>query len=77
MKLGDTLGALKDFDRVRILADDQPRYIEQLKESDARLTASRNFALVSEIAAKPEKRGINNPTMAGAVKGANIEDINQ
>ena len=74
MKLGDIVGALEDFDRVRVLPDDQPRFIEQLKERNTRLIASRNFAQASEMAAK---RRINKPTMAGAVKGANIEDINQ
>ena len=73
MKLGDTVGALEDFDRVRVLPDDQPRYIAQLKESNSRLIASRNFAVASELI---ERRRTNKPTMAGAVTGAYIEDIN-
>jgi tetratricopeptide (TPR) repeat protein len=72
--LGDTVGALEDFDRIRVLPDDQPRYIEQLKEGDTRLIASRNFALVTEIM---EKRRTNKPTMTEAVIGASIEDMNQ
>lgn len=72
-QLGDTVGALEDFDRVRVLADDQPRYIEQSKESHARFIASRNFAVTTEIM---ERRRANVPTMTGAVNGANIEDMN-
>ncbi len=72
-QLGDTVGALEDFDRVRVLPDDQPRYIKQSKESNARFIASRNFAVTTEIM---ERRRANEPTMAGAVNSANIEDMN-
>ena len=72
-QLGDTVGALEDFDRVRVLADDQPRYIEQSEESHARFIASRNFAVTTEIM---ERRRANALTMTGVVNGANIEDIN-
>jgi tetratricopeptide (TPR) repeat protein len=72
-QLGDTVGALEDFDRVRVLPDDQPRYIEQSKENNARFIASRNFAVTSEIM---ERRRANEPTMSGVVNGANIEEIN-
>jgi tetratricopeptide (TPR) repeat protein len=71
--LGDTVGALEDFDRVRVLPDDQPRYIEQLKMDDNRLIASRNFALATEIV---ERRRTNKPTMNGVVNSADIEQIN-
>lgn len=72
MQLGDTVGALEDFDRVRVLADDQPRYIEQLKKGDERLIASRNFALATKLI---ERRRTNEPKMPGAMNGANVEDI--
>ncbi len=72
-QLGDTVGALEDFDRVRVLPDDQPRYIKQSKESNARFIASRNFAVTTEIM---ERRRANEPKMTGAVNGANIEDMN-
>ncbi len=71
--LGDTVGALEDFDRVRVLPDDQPRYIEQLKEGDTRMVASSNFAQTTVLI---ERRRTNKPTKAGAVIGAYIEDIN-
>ena len=74
VQLGDTVGALEDFDRVRVLPDDQSLYIELLKEADPRLIATRNFALATEIM---ERRGINKPTMTGVVDGANIEEINR
>lgn len=70
--LGDTVGVLKDFDRVRSLPDDQPHYIQQSKESNARIIASRNFAVTTE---NMERRRANEPTLTGAVKGATIEDI--
>ncbi len=72
VQLGDTVGALEDFDRVRVLPDDQPRYIEQLTKHDERLAASRNFALATELI---ESDRTNKPKMAGAVIGANVEDI--
>ena len=72
-QLGDTVGALEDFDRGRVLPDDQPRYIEQSRESNARFIAGRNFAVTSEIMAR---RRANEPTMSRIVKGANIEEIN-
>ena len=70
--LGDTAGALEDFDRARVLPDDQQRFIEELKRGDARLMASRNFAVATEYI---EKRSTNKRTMAGAVTGARIEDL--
>ena len=74
VRLGDAVGALKDFDRVRVLPDDQPRYMEQLIKSDARLTASSNFAMANEIR---DRRRTNKPTITGAVTGAKIEDMNR
>jgi tetratricopeptide (TPR) repeat protein len=71
---GNTVGALEDFDHVRVLPEDQPRYIEQLKEADVRFTASINFARATEIMAEHRT---NKPTMTRAVKGAKIEDLNQ
>jgi tetratricopeptide (TPR) repeat protein len=72
VQLGDAVGALEDFDRVRVLPDDQPRYIEQLKKDDERLIASRNFALATELI---ERRRTNKPKMAGAMISAKVEDI--
>ncbi len=44
VQLGDTVGALEDFDRVRVLPDDQPRYIEQLTKHDGTIAAmASNF----------------------------------
>ena len=70
--LGDTVGALEDFDRVRVIPENQPRYIEQLKRDDGRLVASRNFVLATELI---ERGNTNKRTMAGDNIGANIEDI--
>jgi tetratricopeptide (TPR) repeat protein len=72
MHLGDTVGALEDLDHIRVLPDDQPRHIEQLKKDDERLIASRNFALATELI---ERRRTSGPKMAGALIGANIEDM--
>ncbi len=72
VQLGDTVGALEDFDRIRVIPDNQPRYIEQLMKNDGRLIASRNFALATELI---ERRSTNKRTMAGDISGANVEDI--
>ena len=69
---GNTVSALEDFDRVRVLLEDQPHYIEQLKGRDVRLIASRNFARATELMAAHRT---NKRTMTGAVTGANIEDL--
>ena len=73
-RLGDTAGALEDFDHARVLPDDQHRFIENLKRGNARLTASRNFALTTEIV---EGHRTKEWTLAGAVKGADIEDLSK
>ena len=70
--LGDITDALEDFDRARVLPDDQRRYIEELKRDNARLSASRNFVLAVEYI---EKRLTNKPTLASAINGANVEDL--
>ena len=72
LHLGDTAGALEDFDRARILPDDQNRYIEELQRGDARFMAGRNFAVATEYI---EKRSTNRRTMAGNISGAHIEDL--
>ena len=71
-RLGDTAGALEDFDRARVLPDDQRRYIEELKTGSARIMASRNFAVATEYI---EKRSTIKPTMVGNISGAHIEDL--
>ncbi len=71
-RLGDTAGALEDFDRARVRPDDWRRYIEELHRGNARLMASRNFAVATKYI---EKRAANKPTMAGNISGAHIEDL--
>ena len=70
--LGDTVGALEDFDRARVRPEDQHRYIEELKLGNTRLMANRNFTIAVEY---NEKRSANKRTMAGTVTGAHIEDL--
>jgi len=69
---GNTVSALEDFGRVRVLPQDQPHYIEQLKELDVRMIASKNYARATELLAA---RISNKPTMTGAVAGAIVEDL--
>ncbi len=71
-RLGDAAGALKDFDRARVLPDDQRRFIEELKRGNARIMASTNFAVATEYI---EKRSTIKPTMAGNISGAHVEDL--
>ena len=70
--LGDTAGALEDFDRARVRPDDQQRFIEELKRGNTRLMASKNFTLATKWTAK---LSTNKPTVADAVTGARIEDL--
>jgi tetratricopeptide (TPR) repeat protein len=71
-RLGNTPGALEDFDCARVLPEDQSRYIGQLKSANARFMASRNFAMANAYIAR---HAINRLTMVGAVTGARIEDL--
>ena len=72
--MGDTAGALQDFDRVRILPDDQLRYLEDLKRRDSRLMASRNYAVINDYI---DSLLANKITNAGLVQGANIEHLGE
>lgn len=62
-RLGDAAGAVEDFARARVLPGDQHRYIEELKRSDARLMAGRNFEMAVKYS---ENRRTNRTMMAGA-----------
>ncbi len=66
--LGDTAGALEDFDHARVLPDDQHRFIENLKRGNARLTASRNFAVAVKYS---DKHSTNKPTMSVRIENPN------
>ena len=73
-QVGDTAGAALDFERARVLPDDQQRYIEELMKRDARMIASGNYAEVLKLAARqvqPESM----QALANSVRGASIEDL--
>lgn len=70
--LGDAAGAMKDFERARVLPGNHQRYVEELMGADARLIASNNYAVVTEYRTR---RNLLRPTLAGRVRGASIEDL--
>jgi len=72
--LGDAAGAVRDFERARVLPDDRQRYIKELMRGDARLIASGNYAVAVKYA---ERRGRPDPVQAflGRVGGASVEDL--
>ena len=70
--LGDTIGGMEDFERVRVLPDNQQRYIEEFMSNDARLVASSNFAVATKYA---QSRGHPGQSLANSVRGASIEDL--
>ncbi len=70
--LGDAAGAMKDFERARVLPDNRQRYVEELMRGDARLIASNNYVVVTEY---KTRRNLRRPTLAGRVRGASIEDL--
>lgn len=70
--LGDTAGALEDFDRARVLPDNQRRYIEELMRTDARLVASSNYAVATEHTVKRDHPG---QSLASRVRGASVEEL--
>ena len=72
--LGDTAGALQDFKRARVLPGNLQHYIEERMQSDARLIANRNYAVVSKYTRG--KLGNTGQSLAQRVHGASIEDIN-
>ncbi len=73
-QVGDAAGAALDFERARVLPDDQQRYIEELTKRDARMIASGNYTEVLRLAARrvqPESM----QALAGSVRGASVEDL--
>ena len=70
--LGDSAGAIKDFARVRVLPDNQQRYIEELKERDARLVASGNYVTAQKLSAKRMQPW---QSLANSVRGASVEEL--
>jgi hypothetical protein len=72
--VGDAAGAALDFERARVLPDDQQRYIEEVMKRDARMIASGNYAEVLRLAARrvqPESL----QALASSVRGASVEDL--
>ncbi len=73
-QVGDAAGAALDFERARVLPDDQQRYIEELMKRDARMIASGNYAEVLRLTARrgqPESM----QALASRVRGASVEDL--
>jgi tetratricopeptide (TPR) repeat protein len=72
--LGDTAGAVRDFERARVLPADRRRYIQELMRGDARLIASGNYTEAIEFA---ESRSLPDSVQAfiGRVGGASIEEF--
>ena len=73
-QVGDAAGAALDFERARVLPDDQQRYIEELTKRDARMIASGNYAEALRLAARqvqPESM----QALASSVPGASVEDL--
>ena len=73
-QVGDTAGAALDFERSRVLPDDQQRYIRDFMKSDARIIASGNYAEVLRFVSRrvqPESP----QALARSVRGASVEDL--
>ena len=70
--LGDTAGAMEDFERARVLPHNKQRYIEELMRTDARLVASRNFAVAIKYSVRRSHLG---QTLANSVRSASVEDL--
>ncbi len=73
-RLGDVAGAMRDFDRSRVLPDNQQRYIEELWGKDTRLVATSNYAVAKKYT---ETHGRPDPVQAltTPVRGASVEDL--
>ena len=71
--LGDVAGAMGDFERARVLPDNQKRYIEELIGGDARLIASSNYAVATDYT---ERRSHLGQSLVSRVRGASVEDLN-
>ena len=72
--LGNTAGAMEDFQRARVLPANLQRYITERMRGDARLTASNNHAVATRYTAR--KRDSIGQSLARRVHGASVEDIN-
>lgn len=70
--LGDPTGAIQDFERARVLPQNQKRYIEDLMQRDARLIATSNYAVAKRLTAKREQPW---RSLANSIRGASVEDI--
>ncbi len=70
--LGDVAGAMEDFERARVLPDNQQRYVEELMKGDARLIASSNYAVATEYI---ERRGHLMQAMASPVPGQALRTL--
>ncbi len=71
--LGDAAGAMENFERARVLPENQQHYIEELIRDDTRLISSSNYAVAKEYVAR--KRGNIGEKLASRVRGAGIEDL--
>ncbi len=72
--LADAAGAVRDFERARVLPSDRQRYIKELMRGNARLIATGNYAVAIKYA---ERRGRPDPVQAfiSRVGGASVEDL--
>lgn len=70
--LGDPTGAIQDFERARVLPQNQERYIEDLMKRDARLIATSNYAVAKRLATKRKQPW---QSLANSMRGASVEDI--
>ncbi len=72
--LGDAAGAMRDFERARVLPDNQQRYIQELMRKDTRLIATSNYAVLTKYT---KRRGRPDPAQAltRRVRGASVEDL--
>ena len=71
--IGDTTGALNDFNRARVRPSELKAYLEQLQRRDSRVIASKNFKLAAEFISRT-RAGERRP--AGPASTARIEDLN-
>ena len=71
--LGDTAGAMRDFERCRVLPDNQQRYIKELMRKDTRLIATSNYAVAIKYSARRRPDPVQ--ALTSRVRGANVEDL--
>lgn len=70
--IGDTDGAIEDFERARILPKNDQQYIDGLKSNDVRLVAGSNYSLALKFSVKRAQFG---QSLAGLVRGARVEEL--